>query len=57
MTVAGTCFVVAFNSAVITADFMSPARDFHVSEDVGLLAITVFVIGFGVGKLLHLSFL
>jgi len=53
MIVAVTCFVVAFNSAVITADFMGPARDFHVSEEVGLLAITVFVVGFGVGKFPH----
>ena len=56
MTVAATCFVVAFNSAVITADIMGPAREFHVSEEVGLLAITVFVVGFGVGKLPHLVF-
>jgi len=51
MVVALTCFVVAFNSAVITADIQGPARTFHVSEEVSLLPITVFVIGFGVGKL------
>lgn len=50
MTVAVTCFVVAFNSAVITADISGPAKAFRVSEEVSLLAITVFVIGFGVGK-------
>lgn len=50
MMVAITCFVVAFNSAVITADIQGPAKEFHVSEEVSLLAITVFVIGFGVGK-------
>ena len=36
---------------------LGQARDFHVSEEVGLLAITVFVVGFGVGKLIHLVFL
>lgn len=51
MTVAFTCFVVAFNSAVITADIKGPAEEFHVSEEVALLSITVFVIGFGIGKL------
>lgn len=50
MTVAVTCFVVAFNSAVITADIPGPAKAFHVSEEVSLLAISLFVVGFGVGK-------
>lgn len=50
MVVALTCFVVAFASAVITADIPGPAREFHVSDEVGLLTITVFVVGFGVGK-------
>lgn len=49
MVVAITCFVVAFNSAVITADFVSPAREFHVSDEVALLSITFFVMGFGIG--------
>jgi hypothetical protein len=49
MTVAVTCFTVAFNSAVITADVVGPAREFGVSEEVGLLAISLFVVGFGVG--------
>jgi hypothetical protein len=51
MTVAFTCFVVAFCSAVITADLGGPSKAFHVSEEVSLLTITVFVIGFGLGKL------
>ena len=51
MTVAFTCFVVAFNSAVITADLEGVSRTFQVSEEVSLLTITVFVIGFGVGPL------
>jgi hypothetical protein len=49
MTVALTCFVVAFNSAVITADIQGPAQDFHVSEEVSLLSVTFFVMGFGIG--------
>jgi hypothetical protein len=56
MTVAITCFVVAFNSAVITADIRSPAAEFGVSEEVMLLSITLFVIGFGVGKLTVIFF-
>jgi multidrug resistance protein len=51
MIVAVTCFVVAFCSAVITADLKGPSKAFHVSEEVALLTITVFVIGFGVGPL------
>lgn len=50
MVVAFTCFVVAFNSAVITADLVGVSKTFHVSEEVSLLTITVFVVGFGVGK-------
>lgn len=52
MCVAMTCFVVAFNSAVITADLTTPAADLHVSNEVVLLSITVFVIGFGVGPMI-----
>jgi hypothetical protein len=50
MVVALTCFVVAFNSAVITADIAGPSEEFHVSQEVSLLAITLFVVGFGVGR-------
>lgn len=49
MVVAITCFVVAFASAVITADISAPGDEFGVSEEVSLLAITVFVVGFGIG--------
>jgi hypothetical protein len=49
MVVAFTCFVVAFASAVITAGLDGPSRTFHVSLEVSLLTITVFVVGFGVG--------
>lgn len=51
MCVAITCFVVAFNSAVITADIAGVAEEFHVSEEVALLTITLFVVGFGVGPM------
>ncbi|KXL51275.1 hypothetical protein M433DRAFT_140849 [Acidomyces richmondensis BFW] len=52
MTVAVTCFSVAFNSAVITADFDAPSRAFGVSQEVSLLCITLFVVGFGVGPMI-----
>lgn len=51
MVVALTCFVVAFCSAVITADLVGPAETFHVSREVSFLTITVFVVGFGVGPM------
>lgn len=51
MVVAFTCFVVAFNSAVITADLEGVSETFDVSMEVALLTITMFVIGFGVGPL------
>lgn len=50
MIVAFTCFVVAFNSSVITANIEGPAHEFGVSREVSLLAITLFVIGFGIGE-------
>lgn len=53
--IAFTCFVVAFASAVVTAGLDGPVKEFHVSLEVSLLTITVFVIGFGVGKFLDLS--
>ncbi|GJE88336.1 MFS general substrate transporter [Phanerochaete sordida] len=51
LMIAAVCFVVAFNSAVITAGIAGPAERFHVSEEVSLLAVTLFVIGFGVGPM------
>lgn len=51
MVVAWTCFVVALASAVVTAGLEGPSKEFHVSEEVSLLTVTVFVIGFGVGKI------
>jgi multidrug resistance protein len=49
--VAFTCFVVALNSAIITPDLEGVAEEFHVSSEVSLLTVTLFVIGFGVGPL------
>ena len=41
MVVAFTCFVVAFNSAVITADLAGVSKEFGVSDEVALLTISV----------------
>ncbi|ROW01317.1 hypothetical protein VMCG_05900 [Cytospora schulzeri] len=49
MVVAVTCFVVAFTSSVVTADLIGVEHTFGVSEEVAMLTITVFVVGFGVG--------
>ncbi len=49
MVIAITCFVVAFCSSVITADLIGVSNEFDVSNEVALLTITVFVVGFGVG--------
>ncbi|KAJ6155788.1 Major facilitator superfamily domain general substrate transporter, partial [Penicillium chermesinum] len=51
MVVAFTCFVVALCSSIITADIPGPRKSFGVSEEVSLLVVTVFVIGFGVGPM------
>jgi len=50
MTVGWVCFAVAFASAVITPGIDPMAAEFGVSSEVGLLSITLFVIGFGVGR-------
>ncbi|TLD08940.1 uncharacterized protein PgNI_06732 [Pyricularia grisea] len=52
MVVALTCFVVAFASSVITADIAGVVEEFGVSEEVALLSITVFVVGFGIGPMI-----
>lgn len=57
MVVSFTCFVVAFASSVITADIEGPAEQFGVSREVSLIVVTVFVIGFGVGKSLPVIWL
>lgn len=50
VVVAFTCFVMAFASSVITADLEGVADNFHVSREVTMLPITVFVVGFGVDE-------
>ncbi|KAI0833043.1 MFS general substrate transporter [Hypoxylon sp. FL0890] len=52
MVVAITCFVVAFASSVVTADIPGVSDEFNVSEEVALLTITLFVVGFGVGPMI-----
>ncbi|KAI1645582.1 MFS general substrate transporter [Daldinia loculata] len=52
MVVAITCFVVAFSSSVVTADIAGVAKEFGVSDEVALLSITLFVVGFGVGPMI-----
>lgn len=52
MVVAITCFVVALASSVVTADLKGVEETFGVSEEVALLTITVFVVGFGVGPVM-----
>ena len=51
MVVAVTCFVVAFNSSVITAGIIGVERSFNVSEEAALLSVSLFVVGFGVGPM------
>lgn len=51
--IASVCFAVAFNSAVITSDIGGVAAEFHVSEEVALLSVTLFVLGFGIGMCEH----
>lgn len=43
MIIAFTCFAVAFNSAVITADLVGVEETFGVSEEVALLTISVSI--------------
>jgi hypothetical protein len=50
MVVAVTCFVVAFASSVITADIIGVEEEFNVSEELALVTVTLFVVGFGVGR-------
>jgi hypothetical protein len=49
MVVAITCFVVAFCSSVITADIVGVEREFNVSQEIALISISIFVVGFGLG--------
>lgn len=45
------CFMVAFNSAVVTGDMGGIVKAFDVSMEVSILTVTLFVVGFAVGPL------
>lgn len=45
------CFMVAFASGVVTGDMEGPQKTFNVSEEIVILTVTLFVVGFGVGPL------
>ncbi len=49
MVAALTFSVVAFSSSIITVDISDVAQEFGVSDLVGLLTFSVFVLGFGSG--------
>lgn len=46
------CFDVALGSAIVTGDIEGPMETFHVSQEVIILTVTLFVLGFGFGPLL-----
>ncbi|ODQ64059.1 MFS general substrate transporter [Nadsonia fulvescens var. elongata DSM 6958] len=45
------CFTVALGSALPTGAMKGPMEEFHVSMEVVILTISLFVIGFGIGPL------
>lgn len=49
MVVATTCFVVAFSSSVVTADIAGVEKTFDVVEEIALISVSIFVVGFGLG--------
>ncbi|RPA84291.1 major facilitator superfamily protein [Ascobolus immersus RN42] len=51
MVIAFTCFTVAMCSSVITPGVNLVTKEFDVSRTVGLLSVTFFVVGFGVGPM------
>ncbi|KAH7134279.1 hypothetical protein EDB81DRAFT_949630 [Dactylonectria macrodidyma] len=53
LVVASTCFVVAFSSAVTTADVVGVAEEFNVSTEAALVTISVFVVGKGRTHYIH----
>lgn len=57
LMIALVCFTVAFCSAVVTADIQGVSQEFHVSNEVSLLSVTLFVIGFGIGAFFGCSML
>lgn len=52
MVVALTCFVVALASSVITADIGGVVEEFDISEELALVSVSIFVVGFGVGPMI-----
>lgn len=46
------CFDVALGSAIVTGDIEGPMKTFGVSQEVIILTVTLFVLGFGFGPLL-----
>lgn len=46
------CFDVALGSAIVTGDIEGPGKTFGVSQEVVILTVTLFVLGFGFGPLL-----
>lgn len=46
------CFDVALGSAIVTGDIEGPMATFGVSQEVIILTVTLFVLGFGFGPLL-----
>jgi multidrug resistance protein len=46
------CFDVAMASAIITGGMEGPMKTFGVSMEVSILAVTLMVIGFGIGPLI-----
>ncbi|THH21321.1 hypothetical protein EW146_g218 [Bondarzewia mesenterica] len=53
LTVSSLCLAVALGSAIITGDMKGPAEELHMSQIVGNLAVTLFVVGFGLGPLIY----
>ncbi|KAK9480684.1 major facilitator superfamily domain-containing protein [Lipomyces japonicus] len=51
LCVAMLCFGVAFGSSIVTGDIEGVMEQFHVSQEVVILTVTLFVVGFGVGPL------
>ncbi|ETW80293.1 synaptic vesicle transporter [Heterobasidion irregulare TC 32-1] len=53
IAVSSLCLAVALGSAIITGDLPHPARELGMSDIVGNLAVTLFVVGFGLGPLVY----
>ena len=52
MLLGTVCFDVALGSAIVTGDIEGPMKTFGVSQEVVILTVTLFVLGFGFGPLL-----